>query len=162
MRTRRQATIEDLRLAIECLPRDTRIAMLAGIRANPIIVGAYSTEEGICPMLAAHRAGGRTNLIAFADAWDRFALRRKRSDKPRPATDRELRVLEAHLQASLLDPAQDLASAIAEHRALLAARAVEATPEEPIADRRCRPRLREWSRTRNHVASSRPPRRTRA
>ena len=26
-------------------------------------------------MLAAHRAGGRTNAISFARAWDRFAFR---------------------------------------------------------------------------------------
>ncbi len=40
--------------------------MLEGIAANEIIVGAYSTDDGICPMLAAHRAGGRTSVIAFA------------------------------------------------------------------------------------------------
>ena len=57
MRTRRPATIEDLRQAIDCLPRRTRMAMLEGIAVNDIIVGAYSTSEGICPMLAAHRAG---------------------------------------------------------------------------------------------------------
>jgi hypothetical protein len=55
MRTRRRATIEDLRQAIDCLPRHTRIAMLEGIAANDIIVGAYSTADGICPMLAAAR-----------------------------------------------------------------------------------------------------------
>ncbi len=26
-------------------------------------------------MLAAHRAGGRTSFISFAEAWDRFAFR---------------------------------------------------------------------------------------
>ena len=71
MRTRCRATIEDLRQAIDCLPRHTRIAMLEGISANDIIVGAYATGDGICPMLAAHRDGGRTSLIAFAQAWDR-------------------------------------------------------------------------------------------
>ena len=34
MRTRRQATIQDLRRAIDCLPRETRVAMLEGIRAD--------------------------------------------------------------------------------------------------------------------------------
>ena len=58
--------------------------MLEGIRANEIIVGAYTDEDGICPMLAAHRAGGRTNFISFAKAWDRFAFRGARGT-PGPA-----------------------------------------------------------------------------
>jgi hypothetical protein len=104
--------------------------MLEGIRANRIIVGAYTTEQGVCPMLAAHRAGGRTSLLAFAKAWDRFALgdrrgRRARPPTARPATRRELRILTMQLEDSLLAevaPAGDLATAIAEHRRLLAAR----------------------------------------
>ena len=56
--------IEDLRRAIDCLPVRTREAMLAGVRdGQPIIVGAYiDGEGGVCPMLAAHRRGGRTDL----------------------------------------------------------------------------------------------------
>jgi hypothetical protein len=130
MRTRRRATIDDLRLAIECLPTRTKIAMLEGIRTNPIIVGAYSTREGICPMLAAHRAGGRTDLIAFARAWDRFALAGARRRTTRRATERELLILNTHLEASLLEDSEPLAAAIAEHRALVAARpAVGADPD---------------------------------
>ena len=35
--------------------------MLEGMDANRIIVGAYTDRQGgICPMLAAHRHGGRT------------------------------------------------------------------------------------------------------
>ena len=83
MRRRRRATIEDLRLAIDCLPRTTRVAMLEGIRANQIIAGAYSHGGGVCPMLAAHRAGGRTNLITFARTWDRFAFRGRMTRAPR-------------------------------------------------------------------------------
>jgi hypothetical protein len=115
-------------VAIHALPRTTRIAMLEGIRANDIIVGAYTDGHGICPMLAAHRAGGRTNLISFAKAWDRFALGgadASRVHKPRPATVRELLVLRTHLEASLLDedaPQGDLGAAIGEHRALVARR----------------------------------------
>ena len=46
--------------------------MLRGIDANPIIVGAYvdRASGGICPMLAAHRNGGRTSLASFARAWE--------------------------------------------------------------------------------------------
>src|SRR5438067_2139298 len=118
MRTRRNATIEELRRAIECLPPHTKVAMLEGIRANEIIVGAYSNDNGICPMLAAHRAGGRTDCIAFARAWDRFAFRGGRGRRAaRRATERELLVLRTHLEASLLadaGPSPDLGGAIAE------------------------------------------------
>jgi hypothetical protein len=131
MRTRHRASIDDLRLAIECLPTRTKVAMLIGIRTNPIIVGAYSTREGICPMLAAHRAGGRTDLIAFARAWDRFAMGRRRRLKTRRATERELLILKTHLEASLLEESAPLAAAIAEHRALTAARPRAANRERP-------------------------------
>lgn len=97
--------------------------MLEGIRSNEIIVGAYTDGHGICPMLAAHRAGGRTSLISFARAWDRFALGGARVPRPRPATARELLVLRSHLEASLLEedlPRSGLAAAIAEHRELVA------------------------------------------
>jgi hypothetical protein len=143
MRTRRRATIEDLRVAIHSLPRRTRIAMLQGISANEIIVGAYTTGQGICPMLAAHRNGGRTNLISFAKAWDRFAFGGSRVTKPRPATARELLVLRTHLEASLLEedaPTADLASAIEAHRRLLSGRdsAPGARPS-PTPELRLRP-----------------------
>jgi len=119
-------------MAIDCLPRETRIAMLDGIRANPIIVGAYSRDGGICPMLAAHRSGGRTNLISFAKAWDRFAFRGDRAQHARRATERELLVLRTHLEASLLEdeyPACDFAAAVAEHRALQARTPTAVEPE---------------------------------
>jgi hypothetical protein len=134
MGTRREATIRDLRAAVDRLPRHTRVAMLDGIRANDIVVGAYSNRDGICPMLAAHRCGGRTSFVGFARAWDRFALRQLRSRKPRRATERELRILTAHLEASLLaDEAEaggQLAAAIHEHRNLLARNARRAHREE--------------------------------
>ena len=118
MRRRRRATISELRAAVESLPRRTRIAMLEGIRQNEIIVGAYSDGRGICPMLAAHRAGGRTSFIAFAKAWDRFAFRAERRCAARRATERELLVLRSHLEASLIDEQTptELARAMAQHR----------------------------------------------
>ena len=73
--------------------------MLDGIESNEIIVGAYTDRDGrICPMLAAHRNGGRTSLASFARAWDRYT----EAKSPRPATERELRTLTAMLQASLI------------------------------------------------------------
>jgi hypothetical protein len=138
MRTRPRATSTDLRRAIDCLPQRTRMAMLEGIATNPIIAGAYSTEDGVCPMLAAHRAGGRTSLIAFARAWDRFAFRDARKARARRATERELRVLKAHLELSLLEdaaPRTGLAAARDEHLALQRRRAQDNERREP-RDRR--------------------------
>lgn len=82
-----------------------------------IIVGAYvDGRGGACPMLAAHRRGGRTDFLAFAKSWDRFAAARGR---PREATARELSVLASLLESSLgSDDALDLAGAIAEHHEL--------------------------------------------
>jgi hypothetical protein len=73
--------------------------MLAGVEANRIIVGAYTDRKGgVCPMLAAHRNGGRTSLASFAHAWDRYTGARGR---PRPASERELHTLTAMLEASI-------------------------------------------------------------
>ena len=73
--------------------------MLTGVEANQIIVGAYTDRKGgVCPMLAAHRNGGRTSLASFAHAWDRYTAARRR---PRAATDRELHTLTAMLEASI-------------------------------------------------------------
>src|SRR5688500_1353443 len=100
MRSRRQRRIEDLRLAVECLPERTKTAMLEGIDQNTIIVGAYTDRDGgVCPMLAAHRNGGRTSLASFARAWDAYTGARRR--RARPATDRELNTLTAMLGASI-------------------------------------------------------------
>ena len=115
MRSRRQRRIEDLRLAVECLPERTKTAMLDGIAQNTIIVGAYTDRSGgVCPMLAAHRHGGRTNLLAFAKAWDRFCG----AKRPRVATERELAILRSHLEASMLGVTrEDFTAAIADHQA---------------------------------------------
>jgi hypothetical protein len=111
---RKHYAIEDLRRAIDCLPVQTRAAMLEGVRENDIIVGAYTSRDGgVCPMLAAHRSGGRTSLISFARTWDRFT----QVKRPRRATDRELRILVAHLEASLLaEGLPELRQVLAEHR----------------------------------------------
>ncbi len=113
-RSRNAQPIEELRLAIECLPLRTREAMLEGVLCSPrVIVGAYTDREGgVCPMLAAHRRGGRTNFLSFARSWDRFTHARRR----RRATRHELAVLVGLLRASLVDEEScDLARAIDEH-----------------------------------------------
>jgi hypothetical protein len=118
-RSRNAKPVEELRLAIECLPLGTREAMLEGVLASPrILVGAYTDGEGgVCPMLAAHRRGGRTNFLSFARSWDRFTHARRR----RRATRHELATLVGLLRASLQgEESCDLARAIEEHGELRA------------------------------------------
>ncbi len=123
--------ITRLRTAIDCLPERTREAMLRGVRENRIVVGAYTDGHGgICPMLAAHRNGGRTSFLSFARAWDAFA----RAENVRPATARELRVLEHLLVASLADDPggdTDLGAAIAEYKASRSRREIVARRLKP-------------------------------
>jgi hypothetical protein len=84
------------------MPLATRQAMLDGIAGNEIIVGAYVDNKtgGICPMLAAHRCGGRTNFEMFARAWDQFTGANVK--KPRPASRQEVRALRDYLEGSLI------------------------------------------------------------
>src|SRR5213075_199285 len=115
------------------LPEHTRTAMLEGIESNQIIVGAYTDDQGrVCPMLAAHRNGGRTSLASFARAWDRYTSARR----PRPATEREVRTLRAMLEASLMyaDEAGELATAAAEHRALVDALPARRRAQRPTGE----------------------------
>jgi hypothetical protein len=112
----RRRPAQALRTAIDYLPLQTRKAMLESLDANRIIVGAYVDRKGgVCPMLAAHRNGGRTDVPSFARAWDRYT----RARGPRPANERELRTLRTMLEASIsLDQPglTELSTAIAEHR----------------------------------------------
>jgi hypothetical protein len=99
MRRSSRKRAERMRLIVDSLPYQTRVAMLDGLNRYEIIAGAYSDRSGgVCPMLAAHRCGGRTDFRAFARAWDRFTGACKRS---RRATERELTTLAAQLVVSL-------------------------------------------------------------
>jgi hypothetical protein len=93
--------------------------MLDAIEHNRIIVGAYTDRQGgVCPMLAAHRNGGRTSYASFARAWDRYTSASHRS---RPATERELTTLRTMLEGSLASDAPDgttLGKAISDHQEL--------------------------------------------
>jgi hypothetical protein len=87
-----------MRAVVDCLPYQTKLAMLDGIERFEIIAGAYSSRDGgVCPMLAAHRCGGRTDYRSFARAWDRFTG----AGKARRANERELRTLRAQLERSV-------------------------------------------------------------
>jgi hypothetical protein len=119
VRTKRERPTYHLRLAVEQLPTHTKEAMLRGIASNRIIVGAYvdSRFGGICPMLAAHRNGGRTSVGTFACAWDAYTG----AKRPRRATRREVRTLRSVLEWSLGTtselPSGSLAEAAAQIRA---------------------------------------------
>jgi hypothetical protein len=114
MRSKRERRTVDLRRAIDCLPERTKRAMLEGVEQSTIIVGAYTDRRGgVCPMLAAHRRGGRTDFLSFAKAWDRFCD----AKRPRRATERELATLRTHLEASVLGiDGADLRATIADHQ----------------------------------------------
>src|SRR5437588_6022568 len=104
---RRQREAQALRRAVDGLPATTKRAMLAATGSEDLIVGAYTDRRGrMCPMLAAHRRGARTDVGAFPVAWDAFA----RARRPRAATERELDILRALLQESLEDSAPTVRS----------------------------------------------------
>ena len=97
---KRRNNAQRLRNAVHALPSHTKEAMLRGIRRNRVIVGAYVDKRGgVCPMLAAHRNGGRTTFGTFARAWDAFTGAGRR---PRRASRREVRTLEGYLEMALL------------------------------------------------------------
>jgi hypothetical protein len=99
VRGKRRDNATRLRNAVEALPRHTKEGMLRGIRRNRIIFGAYVDKRGgVCPMLAAHRNGGRTNFGTFARAWDAYTG----AKKPRRATTREVRTLTGYLEVALI------------------------------------------------------------
>src|SRR4029077_10205214 len=98
---KRRNPAERLRNSIGAMPNATKQAMLRGIRSNRVIVGAYVDKRGgVCPMLAAHRNGGRTNFGTFARAWDAYTRANPR--KPRRASRLEVRILENYLEAALV------------------------------------------------------------
>ena len=123
--------------------------MLDAIEHNRIIVGAYTDRQGgVCPMLAAHRNGGRTSYASFARAWDLYT---KASSRSRPATERELTTLRTMLEASLASDAPDgttFDTAIAEHHKL---QSQAPRPKRDTGERNRTPELRKrhgWAWTR--------------
>jgi hypothetical protein len=139
MRRKARNPAQRLRTAVDALPRRTRLAMLRGISGSDVAVGAYRDKESgaICPMLAAHRNGGRTSLASFARAWDRFTGARR----PRLATGREVRALTSYLELSLLRDEQGEESLAAIASRIRSQRDRAPAPEQPpAADRTQAPR----------------------
>jgi hypothetical protein len=134
MRRRSRNAAQQLRSAVDELPTRTKEAMLRGIDSNRIIVGAYvdPNSGGICPMLAAHRNGGRTSLASFARAWDAYTDARR----PRRATRREVRTLRSLIESSLARQALPAEGSIAELAAQIRAEREELARCAPAATER--------------------------
>ena len=130
MTTPREQAVAELRRSIDVLPERTRKAMLIGLGNNTVITGAFSAGNGACPMLAAHRAGGRTSACSFPQAWDTFCGVAGRQIV-RPATEYEVQILRREIEASLQPgPPSMFAEVIAEHQATVEPRQREALVEE--------------------------------
>lgn len=122
--------------------------MLRGLDENEIIAGAYvDGDGGVCPMLAAHRGGGRTSLASFAKAWDRYTG----AHRARRASERELRTLRILLEESLVDDAdvtdEEVRQAVADHKLLKARTRAEREESEPQITVRRRRNTGERDRT---------------
>jgi hypothetical protein len=129
---KRRNNAQRLRNAVYAMPTRTKQAMLRGIRSNRVIVGAYTDKRGgVCPMLAAHRNGGRTSFGTFARAWDAFTGANQR--KPRRASRREVRTLEGYLEMALLR---------------------EGTTGEPLPERPLAEEIRDVQATRRRLAAA--------
>ncbi len=97
--------------------------MLVGLGNNTVITGAFAgSKDGACPMMAAHREGGRTSCCTFPEAWDRFCGVHGR-DIVRPATEYEVLILCEEIEASLQPLPNVFSDAIAEYQASREARA---------------------------------------
>jgi hypothetical protein len=116
--------------------------MLIGLRNNTVITGAFSGGGGACPMLAAHREGGRTSVCSFPEAWDTFTGVAGRQII-RTATEYEVLILRREIEASL-EPAgpSELGEAIAEYQASVEARRREELVAEQETAVQTRRRLR--------------------
>ena len=112
--------------------------MLDSVRKDPLIAGAYSSRGGgVCPMLGAHRRGGRTDMSSFARAWDRYT--QVSGGRARPATARELRALGAMLEISIQAEDSGLGRVVTEVQAERRDRAERAAAREAARARTRRP-----------------------
>lgn len=133
MATPREQARAELRRSIDVLPERTRKAMLVGLGNNTVITGAFAaSKDGACPMMAAHREGGRTSCCTFPEAWDTFTGVHGRYIV-REATPYEVQILCEEIQASLVPLPNLLSEAIAEHHAIVEARHLQATIAEQEA-----------------------------
>jgi len=131
MATPREQARAELRRSLDVLPERTRKAMLHGLGNNTVITGAFAaSNQGACPMMVAHREGGRTSCCTFPEAWDKFTGVYGRHII-REATQYEVQILCEEIEASLvpLPNVLSLSDAIAAHQAIVQARHQQAAVE---------------------------------
>ena len=136
MATPREQARAELRRSIDVLPERTRKAMLHGLGNNTVITGAFAASgQGACPMMVAHREGGRTSCCTFPEAWDKFTGVYGRHIV-REATPYEIQILCEEIEASLQPLPSVLSDAIAEHQAIVQARRQEAevAAQQPVVE----------------------------
>ena len=136
MATPREEARAELRRSIDVLPERTRKAMLHGLGHNTVITGAFAAaKNGACPMMVAHREGGRTSCCTFPEAWDKFTGVYGRQIV-REATEYEVQILCEEIEASLVPLPNVLSDAIAEHQAIVQARMQDAeiAAQQPVVE----------------------------
>ncbi len=136
MATPREQARAELRRSLDVLPERTRKAMLHGLGNNTVITGAFAaSKNGACPMMVAHREGGRTSCCTFPEAWDKFTGVYGRHIV-REATPYEIQILCEEIAASLEPLPNVLSDAIAEHQAIVQARRqeTEVAAQQPVVE----------------------------
>ena len=136
MATPREQARAELRRSLDVLPERTRKAMLHGLGNNTVITGAFAaSKNGACPMMVAHREGGRTSCCTFPEAWDKFTGVYGRHIV-REATPYEIQILCEEIAASLEPLPNVLSDAIAEHQAIVQARSqeTEVAAQQPVVE----------------------------
>jgi hypothetical protein len=132
------------------LPGRTRAAMLRALGQDRIIAGAYTDgRDGACPLLAAHRRGGRSSTDGFPSAWDAYT---RASWRPRHASAREVDELRAMLRESFLATEFDIAPA--EPAPASAVRPI--TPEDVTVARPAAADVRQTTLPRSVVGAASP------
>lgn len=124
--------------------------MLHGLGNHTVITGAFAASgQGACPMMVAHREGGRTSCCSFPEAWDKFTGVYGRHII-REATEYEVQILCEEIAASLVPLPNVLSEAIAEHQAIVEARRSEAevAAQQPVVEREEAPAPRRKRRLR--------------
>ena len=160
MATPREQARAELRRSIDVLPERTRKAMLHGLGNNTVITGAFAaSNQGACPMMVAHREGGRTSCCTFPEAWDKFTGVYGRHII-REATPYEVQILCEEIEASLVPLPNVLSDAIAEHQAIVEARRQEAevAAQQPVVERAGAGRAAPQAPPAHHRRAPRPQR----
>ncbi len=125
--------------AVRTLPTATAAAMLVGLQgATRVVCGTFvDAQQGVCPLLAAHRSGAPATPTGFYAAWDAFCGVTRRTR--RAALLWEVHVLEALLERRVMPASERDVTPTApatvqwrhRHRRLMSHRAAPTRPASP-------------------------------